>query len=63
MLPEPKIFYKWKERHQCRFGFEMGEPTLQYPAPFTVSIQGGEREGFWAFPSAEREECLVCYKK
>jgi proteinaceous RNase P len=61
MLPAPRLFYKWKERHQVRFTITGSEVTLRRPAPFTTCVQ--ENVGWWAFPSAESTGCLIARKR
>ena len=39
MLPAPKLFYRWKERHQVRFSIAAGDVELEYPAKFTTCMQ------------------------
>ena len=55
MLPAPKLFYKWKERHQVRF--QIGaDVMLEYPTAFTTCVQHKPGEsGWWMFPEAEGE--------
>lgn len=60
MLPDPKLFYRWKERHQARFSFPPGaEPKLQYPPCFTTCMQNDPDGKWWMFPSADADEWLL----
>ena len=36
MLPSPRLFYKWKERHQVRAGGGMFGPLLSLTGPLRV---------------------------
>jgi len=60
MLPEPSLFYKWKERHQVRFQFTAGSVILNHPLPFTTCIQEGKDRSWWLFPSADTGDWLLC---
>ena len=50
MLPAPRLFYKWKERHQVRFNLSGGGCVLEHPTPFTTCIQHGNNNGWWMLP-------------
>lgn len=62
MLPAPRLFYKWKERHQVRFRFSPAGMELLRPPPFTLCVQHLEAHGAWVFPSSGGEEVLLCRK-
>mmetsp|Transcript_2673 Transcript_2673/g.3035 ORF Transcript_2673/g.3035 Transcript_2673/m.3035 type:complete len:509 (+) Transcript_2673:152-1678(+) len=55
MLPDPKLFYRWKERHQVRFTITYTEGvTCIFPLPFSRVIQSLD-DGSWYFPIGEDE--------
>jgi proteinaceous RNase P len=42
MLPAPKLFQRWKERHQVRFHMSAATGLeLYFPPVFTTCIQAG----------------------
>lgn len=63
MLPEPRLFFRWKERHQVRFNITKQAVQLYMPVPFTTCIQHDTAtstgEHWWVFPSAEYDHWLL----
>jgi len=49
-LPSPKLFYRWKERHQVRFSITAGKVELLYPPVFTTCMQEADDASWWMFP-------------
>ena len=60
MLPAPKLFYRWKERHQVRFSFTTGEVDLEYPALFTTCMQEADDGSWWMFPQEDDGWLCAC---
>ena len=57
MLPAPRLFRRWKERHQVRFKLgprgegEAGDGVeLFFPSAYSHCVQEGGDEGWWMFP-------------
>lgn len=51
MLPAPKLFQRWKERHQVRFHMSAGAGLeLYFPPVFTTCIQEAGDGSWWMFP-------------
>lgn len=60
MLPSPKLFYRWKERHQVRFTITAGEVELDYPAVFTTCMQEADDSSWWMFPQEDESWLCAC---
>lgn len=60
MLPAPKLFYRWKERHQVRFSITAGEVELEYPDVFTTCMQEAEDGSWWMFPQEDDSWMCAC---
>jgi proteinaceous RNase P len=60
MLPSPKLFYRWKERHQVRFSITAGEVELDYPAVFTTCMQEADDASWWMFPQEDESWLCAC---
>jgi proteinaceous RNase P len=67
MLPEPRLFARWKERHQVRFDLTKYAVELYMPVPFTTCIQhdtvSSTGEDWWIFPSAEWDHWLLAWRE
>lgn len=51
MLPAPRLFAKWKERHQVRFHMSAANGLEFYhPPPYTSCVQEGKGGDWWLFP-------------
>ena len=56
MLPSPRLFQRWKERHQVRFRLSAADGLeLFYPPVFTTCVQEGGGGGWWMFPCDDGE--------
>ena len=56
MLPSPRLFQRWKERHQVRFRLSAADGLeLFYPPVFTTCVQEGGDGGWWMFPCDDGE--------
>lgn len=60
MLPAPKLFYRWKERHQVRFSIAAGNVELEYPAKFTTCMQEADDHSWWMFPQEDDTWLCAC---
>ena len=60
MLPSPKLFYRWKERHQVRFTITAGEVELDYHAVFTTCMQEADDSSWWMFPQEDESWLCAC---
>lgn len=63
-LLAPKFFFKWKQRHQVRYGFGGGgRLQAQYPPPYSTAAQVGAlcsflfRTSFCSPPGPQLELC------
>ena len=61
MLPAPRLFAKWKERHQVRFHMSAATGLEFYhPPPYTACVQEGRDGDWWLFPGDDGEwTCAV----
>jgi len=61
MLPAPRLFAKWKERHQVRFHMSAANGLEFYhPPPYTSCVQEGKGGDWWLFPGDDGEwTCAV----
>ena len=51
MLPAPKLFQRWKERHQVRFHMSAATGLeFYYPPVFTTCVQEAGDKSWWMFP-------------
>jgi len=55
MLPEPRLFNIWKDRHQVRFTFNRGQAICMFPLPYSTCIQQLD-DGAWYLPLEPGEE-------
>jgi len=55
MLPEPELFYRWKDRHQVRFRYDRGQPVCMYPLPYSQCVQH-LADGSWYFPIKNEQD-------
>jgi len=56
MLPSPRLFQRWKERHQVRFRLSAADGLeLFYPPVFTTCVQEGGDGGWGMFPCDDGE--------
>jgi proteinaceous RNase P len=60
MLPAPKLFYRWKERHQVRFDISAGAVELFFPPTFTTCMQEAPDGSWWAFPQEDESWLCAC---
>ena len=60
-LPSPKLFYRWKERHQVRFSITAGVVELMYPPVFTTCMQEADDSSWWMFP--QEDDTWLCAMK
>ena len=58
--PAPKLFYRWKERHQVRFSIAAGDVELEYPAKFTTCMQEADDHSWWMFPQEDDTWLCAC---
>jgi hypothetical protein len=61
----PRAFVRWRERHVVRFCFRewSKQPAVEFPKPYSATMQHDAASGAWHVPSAESSNTWLCLFK